>query len=94
MGRGQLATLARPGTADAADEDHEQPPDKAAVAVESEGFNLHAGMRIEARDDLGRERLARYALLPTLLVPARRTREGGIPIIRIYGIELRCSRAP
>jgi hypothetical protein len=66
MGRGQVATLQRPGAADAADEDHEQPPDKTAVAAEDQGFNLHAGVRIQAGDDLGRERLARYALRPPL----------------------------
>jgi hypothetical protein len=47
MGRGQVATLPRPGAADTADEDHEQPPDKTAVAVEHQGFNLHADVRIE-----------------------------------------------
>jgi Putative transposase/Transposase zinc-binding domain len=66
MGRGQVATLQRPGAADAADEDHAQPPDKTAAVVEQQGFNLHAGVRIQAGDDLGRERLARYALRPPL----------------------------
>lgn len=77
MGRGQVATLSRPGAADAADEDHEQAPDKAAVAVEHDGFNLHAGVRVEAGDDLGRERLARYALRPPLSLERLRRLPGG-----------------
>jgi hypothetical protein len=44
MGRGQVATLPRPGVGDTADEDHhEHSPDKTAVAVEHQGFNPHAG---------------------------------------------------
>jgi len=74
MGRGQVATLSRPDAADAADEDHEQASDKAAVAVEHNGFNLHAGVRVEAGDDLGRERLARYALRPPLSLERGRSR--------------------
>jgi hypothetical protein len=77
MGRGQVATLSRPDAADAADEDHEQAPDKAAVAVEHQGFNLHAGVRVEAGDDLGRERLARYALRPPLSLERLRRLPGG-----------------
>jgi hypothetical protein len=77
MGRGQVATLACHGAADAADEDHEQAPDKGAVAVESGGFNLHAGVRIEAGNDLGRERLARYALRPPLSLARLRRLPGG-----------------
>jgi hypothetical protein len=77
MGRGQVATLARPGNADAADEDHQQATDKAAAAVDSDGFNLHAGVRIEAGDDLGRERLARYALRPPLSLERLRRLPGG-----------------
>jgi hypothetical protein len=54
--------------ADAVDDDHEQTPDKPALAlaVEIGGFNLHAGVRIEAGDDLGRERLCRYGCRPPL----------------------------
>ena len=77
MQRGQLATLARPGDADAADEDHERAPDKGEVAVEHQGFNLHAGVRIEAGDNLGRERLARYALRPPLSLERLRRLPGG-----------------
>jgi hypothetical protein len=77
MQRGQVATLARPGAADAAHEDHEQAPDKKEVAVEHRGFNLHTGVHIEAGDDLGRERLARYALRPTLCLDRLRRLPGG-----------------
>jgi hypothetical protein len=77
MQRGQLATLARPGDADAADEDHERAPDKNDVAVDHQGFNLHAGVRIDAGDDLGRERLARYALRPPLSLERLRRLPGG-----------------
>jgi hypothetical protein len=47
------------------------------VAVEHQGFNLHAGVRIEAGDDLGRERLARYALRPPLSLERLRRLPGG-----------------
>jgi hypothetical protein len=77
MQRGHLATLARPAAADAADEDHEQAADKNEVAVEHQGFNLHAGVRIDAGDDLGRERLARYALRPPLSLERLRRLPGG-----------------
>ncbi len=64
--------------ADAADEDHERAPDKNEVAVDHQGFNLHAGVRIDAGDDLGRERLARYALRPPLSLERLRRLPGGI----------------
>jgi hypothetical protein len=58
MGRGQVATLPN---AEAPDDDHDEgAAGKPAVAVERDGFNLHAGMRIERGDDVGRERLVRY----------------------------------
>jgi hypothetical protein len=76
MQRGQIATLARPRAKDAADEDH-QPSDNKEVAVEYQGFNLHAGVRIDAGDDLGRERLARYALRPPLSLERLRRLPGG-----------------
>jgi hypothetical protein len=47
------------------------------VAVDHQGFNLHAGVRIEAGDDLGRERLARYALRPPLSLERLRQLPGG-----------------
>lgn len=83
MQRGQLATLARPGDADAADEDHERTPDKNEVAVDHQGFNLHAAVRIDAGDDLGRERLARYALRPPLSLERLRRLPGGRTAYRL-----------
>jgi len=77
MQRGQVATLARPGAKDAADEDHDRSPENKEVAVEHQGFNLHAGVRIDAGNDLGRERLARYALRPPLSLERLRRLPGG-----------------
>jgi hypothetical protein len=77
MRRGQVAILARPRTADAAEEDHEQAPANGGATVEHERFNLHAGVRIEAGDDLGRERLARYAVRPPLSLERLRRLPGG-----------------
>ena len=75
MGRGQVATLPN---ADAPD-DQESAPDKPAVAVafDRDGFNLHAGVRIEAGDDVGRERLARYGARPPLSLERLRRVPGG-----------------
>jgi hypothetical protein len=77
MRRGNVATLPRADAPDAADEDHEQQPDKTEVAVEQDGFNLHAGVRIEAGDDIGRERLCRYATRPPLSLERLRRLPGG-----------------
>ncbi len=75
MGRGQVATLPNP---DASEDDHEQGAlDKPALAVERDGFNLHAGVRIEAGDDLGRERLVRYGARPPLSLDRLRRLPGG-----------------
>jgi hypothetical protein len=74
MGRGNVATLPN---AEAEDPDHESAPDKPAVAVDRGGFNLHAGVRIEAGDDLGRERLARYGARPPLSLERLRRLPGG-----------------
>jgi Putative transposase len=56
MQRGAHATL--PSEGDDAEE--------AALEFERDGFNLHAGVRIEAGDDVGRERLCRYGARPAL----------------------------
>jgi hypothetical protein len=64
IGRGQVATLAN---ADARPHDaHDEAPDGPSLAVDLDGFNLHAGVRIAAGDDLGRERLCRYGARPPL----------------------------
>jgi hypothetical protein len=58
MQRGMFTKLA-------ADDDHGEGEHDGAARLrfvgEHEGFNLHAGVRIAAGDDLGRERLCRYA---------------------------------
>jgi hypothetical protein len=76
MGRGQVATLPNREAPEAA-ADHESAPDKSAVAVDRGGFNLHAGTRIEAGDDMGRERLARYGARPPLSLERLRRLPGG-----------------
>jgi hypothetical protein len=77
IGRGQLATLPRAETVDAAGQDHDLPPDRTGLAVDLDGFNLHAGVRIEAGDDLGRERLVRYGARPPLCLDRLRRLPGG-----------------
>jgi len=76
MGRGNVTTMPRDGTED--DDGHradEERPDTPALVVERDGFNLQAGVRIEAGDDLGRERLLRYAARPR----CRSNGSGGCP---------------
>jgi len=41
------------------------------------GFNLHADVRIEAGDDVGRERLCRYAARPPVALDRLRRLPGG-----------------
>ena len=82
MGRGNVSTLPRDGAQDdgAQDDGHgaaEERSDKPAVAIERDGFNVHAGVRIEAGDDLGRERLARYGARPPLSLERLRGLPGG-----------------
>jgi hypothetical protein len=54
-----------------------------AFAVERDGFNLHASVRIEAGDDLGRERLCRYAARPPLSLERLRRLSGGRVAYRV-----------
>ncbi len=78
MGRGTVATLARDAARqDDAHADADSRPDKPAFGVEHDGFNLHAGVRIEAGDDLGRERLCRYGARPPLSLERLRRLPGG-----------------
>ena len=74
MGRGQLATLPN---ADEPEEDREGAHGKSSGAVERDGFNLHAGVRIESGDDAGREKLCRYAARPPLSLERLRRLPGG-----------------
>ncbi len=64
MARGTHTTL--PSEEGDAEEDVNPLREKAALAFERDGFNLHAGVRIEAGDDVGRERLCRYGARPAL----------------------------
>lgn len=78
MGRGNVATMARDSTEE--DDGHgagEEAPDKPALVADRDGFNLHAGVRIAAGDDLGRERLLRYAARPPLSLERLRRLPGG-----------------
>ena len=74
MGRGQLATLAN---ADEPEDDRDGVHGNSSGAVERDGFNLHAGVRIEAGDDAGREKLCRYAARPPLSLERLRRLPGG-----------------
>jgi len=74
MGRGKVATLPN---AEASEDDHESAPGKHAVAVDRGGCNLHAGVRIETGDDVGRERLLRYCARPPLSLERLRRLPGG-----------------
>jgi hypothetical protein len=56
----KLATEAEDGLRTTADGE----PPRLRFAAEHEGFNLHAGVRIAAGDDVGRERLCRYGARP------------------------------
>jgi hypothetical protein len=77
MGRGNVSTLPRDGAHEDGHGAAEERPDKPALAVEHDGFNVHAGVRIEAGDDLGRERLARYGARPPLSLERLRRLPGG-----------------
>jgi hypothetical protein len=78
MGRGNVTI--RPRESTDGDDGHgagEEPPDRPALVVDRDGFNLHAGAGIEAGNDLGRERLLRYAARPPLSLERLRRLPGG-----------------
>ena len=79
MYRGTLAMLpAREDDGASGSGDTDKPGTaRSAFAVECEGFNLHAGVRIEAGDDVGRERLCRYGARPPLSLELLRRLPGG-----------------
>jgi hypothetical protein len=85
MYRGTLAML--PASEDEVDG---SPSDTGSVgaprsefAVERDGFNVHAGVRIEAGVDLGRERLCRYGARPPLSLERLRRLSGGRVAYRV-----------
>ena len=77
MGRGTVATLVRQGDDEGAGHAAEPDPAKPALAVERYGFNVHAGVRVSAGDDLGRERLCRYGARPPMSLERLRRLPGG-----------------
>jgi len=87
MGRGTVSTLPRDGTQDDGHGAAEERPDKPALAIERDGFNVHAGVRIEAGDDLGRERLARYGARPPLSLERLRRLPGGRVAYRLKYVD-------
>jgi hypothetical protein len=87
MGRGKIANLPRDSAQDEAHCDTDERPDKPAFAVERDGFNVHAGVRIEAGDDLGRERLARYGARPPLSLERLRRLPGGRVAYRLKYVD-------
>ncbi len=87
MGRGNVLTLPRDSTQDDGHGAAEERPDKPALAVERDGFNVHAGVRIEAGDDLGRERLARYGARPPLSLERLRRLPGGRVAYRLKYVD-------
>ncbi len=80
IGRGQVSTL--PNVDALPHDPDDAAPDGPALAVDVEGFNLHAGVRIAAGDDLGRERLCRCwsEAAPVARAPAQVARRAsGVP---------------
>jgi hypothetical protein len=88
MGRGNVSTMPRDR---AKDDGHgaaaEKRQNKPALALERDGFNVHAGVRIEAGVDLGRERLARYGARPPLSLERLRRLPGGRVAYRLKYVD-------
>ncbi len=79
MQRGSLVTVRERDDGED-DDEHGVPPQttpRATDAVTHERFNLHASVRIEALDDLGRERLCRYLNRPAFSLARLRIRRDG-----------------
>ena len=85
--RGTMRTLAQ--DADARERAGEvlsvdsEAPARDGGAVEHEGFNLHASVRIAAEDDCGRERLCRYGARPPFSLERLRRLPGGRVAYRV-----------
>ena len=71
MQRGTTATMREDGEEEEAEEGSGARSAREHEAADHEGFNLHASVRIEAADDLGRERLCRYCARPPLRISPR-----------------------
>ncbi len=93
MYRGTLAML--PASGDQADGSSSDADGLGAAwsafAVERDGFNLHAGVRFEAGDDLGRERLCRYGARPPLSLERLRRLQGGRVAYRVKYVRERAA---
>jgi hypothetical protein len=67
----------------AAGDDEPDPPVSGGAAVDYEGFNLEASVRIDAADDFGREHLLRYCARPSLALGRLSRLPGGKLAYRI-----------
>jgi len=76
LGRGQLEVLRDKGDDAPLSAANVRPVPDEEAAIDR-GFNVHASVRIEADDDLGRERLCRYAARPPLAMDRLRRLPGG-----------------
>lgn len=75
---GPFVELRGEGNEEAGEEIPEGAP-RAAASADCRGFDLHAGVRIAAEDDAGRERLCRYGARPAFaLGRLRRLRDGRV----------------
>ncbi len=92
MQRGAVRAVAEGASDDVAD-DVASPsvPHATRDAVDIEGFNLEASVRIDADDDVGRERLFRYGARPPFALGRMRMLPGGRVAYRIK--QLRDGRA-
>jgi hypothetical protein len=76
MSKGQCAAL---NTGTEGTREHKEASSRSQASAELRGFNLHAAVRIAASDDVGRERLCRYAARPPLsLEGLRRLPDGRV----------------
>ena len=76
LGRGQLEVLRDKGDDAPLSAANVRPVHDEEAAIDR-GFNVHASVRIEADNDLGRERLCRYAARPPLAMDRLRRLPGG-----------------
>jgi putative transposase len=83
MQRGAVRALRDDAGAEQASLPGVDPPQVDANAVEHDGFNLHASIAVAGDDDLGRERLMRYAARPALALDRLRRLPGGRIVYRI-----------
>lgn len=82
MQRGTVVT-AREESGIPEEEPGAPPPPRVTDAVVHEGFNLHASVHLDANDDVGRERLARYLSRPAFSLARLRLRRDGTVSYRV-----------